>query len=110
MTSQKSFSNVESAKEFEMAESITADESVGDITISESITADESTGDITISAPAQSQELSQRNLEIVNTAIDSDVTQSPYSDLLIPFVIITVILGGLTVYYLWKSLKKSRLK
>ena len=93
--SQESFSNVESAKEFEMAESIVADESAGDIVAS---------------APAQSQELAQRNLEIVNAAIDSNVVQSPYSDLLIPFVIITVILGGLTVYYLWKSLKKSRLK
>ena len=95
ITSQESFSNVESAKEFEMAEPIVADESAGDIIAS---------------APAQPQDLAQRNLEIVNTVIDSDVVQSPYSDLLIPFVIITVILGGLTVYYLWKSLKKSRLK
>jgi len=95
MTSRESFSIEESAKEFEMAESIVADESAGDIVAS---------------APAQSQDLAQRNLEIVNAAINSDVVQSPYSDLLIPFVIITVILGGLTVYYLWKSLKKSRLK
>ena len=95
ITSQESFSSEESAKEFEMAESITADESAGDIIAS---------------APAQSQDLAQRNLEIVNAAIDSDVAQFPYSDLFIPFVIITVILGGLTVYYLWKSLKKSRLK
>jgi len=95
MTSQESFSIEESAKEFKMAESTAADESAGDIVAS---------------APAQSQDLAQRNLEIVNAAIDSDVVQSPYSDLLIPFVIITVILGGLTVYYLWKSLKKSRLK
>ena len=93
ITSQESFSNVESAKEFKMAESTTADESAEGIV-----------------ASAPSQDLAQRNLEIVNAAIDSDVVQSPYSDLLIPFVIITVILGGLTVYYLWKSLKKSRLK
>ncbi len=95
MTSRESFSIEESAKEFEMAESITADESAGGIVAS---------------APAQSQDLAQRNLEIVNATIDSDVAQSPYSDLLIPFVIITVILGGLTVYYLWKSLKKTRTK
>jgi len=95
MTSQESFSIEESAKEFEMAESTAADESAGGIVAS---------------APAQSQDLAQRNLEIVNTAIDSDVAQFPYSDLLIPFVIITVILGGLTVYYLWKSLKKTRTK
>jgi len=92
MTSQESFSSEESAKEFEMAESITADESVGSITASAPV-------------PAQSQELAQRNLEIVNTAIDSDVIHSSYSDLFIPFVIITVFLGGLTVYYLWKSVK-----
>jgi len=95
ITSQESFSSEESAKEFEMAEPITADESV------ESITA---------SAPAQSQEIAQRNLEIVNTAIDSDAVYSSYSDLFIPFVIVTIILGGLTIYYLWKSLKKSRSK
>jgi len=90
MTSQESFSSEESAKEFEKAESIAADESVGSITES---------------APAQ--ELAQRNLEIVNAVIDSDVVHSSYSDLFIPFVIITVILGGLTVYYLWKSVKSS---
>ncbi len=90
MTSQESFSSEESAKEFEKAESIAADESVGSITES---------------APAQSQELAQRNLEIVNAVIDSDVVRSSYSDFFIPFVIITVFLGGLTVYYLWKSVK-----
>ncbi len=95
MTSRESLSIEESAKEFEMAESTVADESAGGIVAS---------------APAQSQDLAQRNLEIVNAAIDSNVAQSTYSDLLIPFVIITVILGGLTVYYLWKSLKKSRTK
>ena len=72
------------------------------------IGADEAAEGIVASAPTQSQDLAQRNLEIVNAAIDSDVVQSPYSDLLIPFVIITVILGGLTVYYLRKSLKKSK--
>ncbi len=71
------------------------------------MSADESVGSITASAPvpAESQELAQRNLEIVNTAIDSDVIHSSYSDLFIPFVIITVFLGGLTVYYLLKSMK-----
>ena len=36
---------------------------------------------------------------------DSVVVRSSYSDFFIPFVIITVFLGGLTVYYLWKSVK-----
>jgi len=89
------FEMEESAKEFEMAESITAAESAGDIVAS---------------VPAPSQEITQGNLDIVNTANDANVEALAGSDLFIPFVIVTVILGGLTVYYLWKSLKKSRSK
>jgi len=89
------FESAESAKEFERAESITADEP---------------TSGIAVSAPAESQEFTQQNLEIVETAIDADGGIFVGSDLFIPFVIITVILGGLTIYYLWKSLKKSRSK
>jgi len=89
------FESAESAKEFERTESITADEP---------------TSGIAASAPAESQEFTQQNLEIVETAIDADGGIFVGSDLFIPFVIITVILGGLTVYYLWKSLKKSRSK
>ena len=89
------FESAESAKEFERAESITADEP---------------TSGIAASAPAESQEFTQQNLEIVETAIDADGGIFVGSDLFIPFVIITVILGGLTIYYLWKSLKKSRSK
>ncbi len=89
------FESAESAKEFERAESITADEP---------------TSSIAASAPAESQEFTQQNLEIVETAIDADGGIFVGSDLFIPFVIITVILGGLTIYYLWKSLKKSRSK
>ena len=89
------FESAESAKEFERTESITADEP---------------TSGIAASAPAESQEFTQQNLEIVETAIDADGGIFVGSDLFIPFVIITVILGGLTIYYLWKSLKKSRSK
>ena len=70
---------------------------------------DESAQSISASAPmiaeSESQGFTQRNLEIVETVIDSDVSTS--FDLFLPFVIITMILGGLTVYYFWK-LKKSK--
>ena len=89
------FESAESAKEFERTESITADEP---------------TSGIAASAPAESQEFTQQNLEIVETAIDADGGIFVGSDLFIPFVIITVIFGGLTIYYLWKLLKKSRSK
>jgi DNA-binding transcriptional ArsR family regulator len=70
---------------------------------------DESAESISASAPmaaeSESQDLTQRSLEIAETVIDSDVSTS--FDLSLPFVIITMILGGLTVYYLWE-LKKSK--
>jgi predicted transcriptional regulator len=70
---------------------------------------DESTRSISASAPmvaeSESQDFTQRSLDIAETVIDSDVSTS--LDLFLPFVILTVILGGLTVYHLWK-LKKSK--
>lgn len=91
------FESAESAKEFERTESITADEPTSGIAASSPV-------------PAESQEFTQQNLEIVETAIDADGGIFVGSDLFIPFVIITVIFGGLTIYYLWKLLKKSRSK
>ena len=55
-------------------------------------------------AESESQDFTQRSLDIAETVIDSDVSTS--FDLFLPLVILTVILGGLTVYHLWK-LKKS---
>jgi len=70
---------------------------------------DESAQSISASAPMiaelESQDSTQRNLEIAETVVDSDVSTS--FDLFLPLVILTVILGGLTVYHLWK-LKKSK--
>jgi len=89
--------SIESEKEFE---------------ISESISSDESAGSVTASAPTyaepESEELTQHNLEIAETITDGGLSSGP--DLFTSFVIITIILGGLTIYYLWKSLKKSRSK
>lgn len=65
--------------------------------------ADESSGSMIASAPmaeSEPQDFAQSSLDVAETALDSGI------DLFIPLVLITIILGGLTAYYLWK-LKKS---
>jgi len=97
MITSRQFSPIEeSGKELEMSESV----------------GDETAESIVSSAPmsAESEESIQQSLNVAETVIDTDGGAFTGSDLLIPFVILTVILGGLTVYYLWKSLKKSRSK
>lgn len=66
---------------------------------------DESAESMMASAPmaeSESQDLST-GMEITERAIDSGISGV---DLSIPFVIITIVLGGLTAYYIWK-LRKS---
>ena len=52
-----------------------------------------------------SEGFEEESLEIVGTALSSNELIT--TELFIPFVIITSILGGLTVYYLYKFFKKS---
>ncbi|MFB5636341.1 MAG: ArsR/SmtB family transcription factor [Nitrosopumilus sp.] len=70
---------------------------------------DESVRSLPASAPmvaeSESQELSQRGLDVAETIVDSEISVS--SELFLPFLIITIILGGLTVYYFWKFRKSS---
>ena len=70
---------------------------------------DETAQSISASAPmvaeSESQDFTQRSLEIAETVLDSDTSTN--FDLFLPLVIITIILGGMTGYYLWK-LKKSK--
>ena len=54
-------------------------------------------------AESDSQDSPQYGLDITENIVDSEITVN--SDLFLPFLIITVILGGITVYYLWKSRK-----
>jgi DNA-binding transcriptional ArsR family regulator len=56
-------------------------------------------------AESESQDIAERSMDVVNTAVNSDMTVN--SDFFLPFVAITVILGGLTVYYLWKFRKSN---
>lgn len=70
---------------------------------------DESMELISASAPmiaeSESQDIAERSMEVVNTAVNSDMTVN--SDFFLPFIAITIILGGLTVYYLWKFRKSN---
>ena len=71
---------------------------------------DESVRSLPASAPivaeSESQDVTQYSLEVAETIVNSEISVN--SDLFLPFLIITMILGGLTVYYLLKS-KKSNL-
>ncbi len=55
---------------------------------------------------AGSKDLKQDTLEIVDTTLTSNDLVNSTSELFIPLVIITIILGGLTVYYLYRFFKK----
>ena len=65
---------------------------------------DESAESMVASAPIAEPEDLLAGMEISQKAIDSGVSGT---DLSIPFVIITIILGGLTLYYFLKSRKNN---
>lgn len=77
----------------------------------QSLPPDESMESISTSSPmiaeSESQDIAERSMDVVNTAVNSEMSVN--SNFFLPFVVITIILGGLTVYYLWKS-RKSNLK
>jgi len=70
---------------------------------------DESMRSLVESAPmiseSESQELPKHSLDIAETVVDSELSVNP--DLFLPFLIVTIILGGITVYYFWKSRKSN---
>ena len=74
----------------------------------QSIPSDESLRSLPASAPmaaeSESQDIAQHSLDVAETMVNSEISAS--LDLFLPFVMITLILGGITVYYLWK-LRKS---
>jgi DNA-binding transcriptional ArsR family regulator len=69
---------------------------------------DESVRSLPASAPmiaeSESQDIAQYSLDVTATIVNSEISVN--SDLFLPFLIITIILGGVTVSYLWK-LRKS---
>ncbi len=75
----------------------------------QSVPIDESVRSLPASTPmaaeSESQEIPQRSLDVMETISDSEISVN--SDLFLPFLIITMVLGGITAYYFWKS-RKSR--
>ncbi|MBC8516291.1 MAG: winged helix-turn-helix transcriptional regulator [Nitrosopumilus sp.] len=67
---------------------------------------DESIRSLPASAPmmaeSESQDLSVSSLEYAKT-----IGESTNSELFLPLVTVTIILGGLTIYYFWKSRKSN---
>ena len=75
----------------------------------QSLPSDESVESISASSPmiaeSESQEIAQRSMDVVNTAVNSEMHYN--SDFFLPLVAITIILGGLTAFYVWKFRKSS---
>jgi len=74
----------------------------------QSTTMDESVRSLPASAPmveSESQDTAQYSLEVAETIVDSEISVN--SELFLPFLIITMILGGITAYYLWKFKKSN---
>jgi DNA-binding transcriptional ArsR family regulator len=97
-------------EESSMAKSIPMDESVESVVASAPMMA-ESQSEMEFDQGMEVQEFAQRNLEVTETIAETITetiteTQTASPDLFIPLIIITTILGGLTVFYLWKSFKK----
>jgi len=85
-------------------------ELIQDSDVSEFVSSVESAPMASKSAPASEVSRSldfDQSVELADKTLDSGVIVNSGSDLLIPLVIITVSLGSLFVYYLWK-LKKSK--
>ena len=74
-----------------------------------SLQSDESMESISTSSPmiaeSESQGMAERSMDVVNTAINFEMNVN--SDFFLPFIVITIILGGLTAYYLWKFRKSN---
>ena len=91
------------------------DSTDGEFSISESVESmrsapiDESARSLPASAPmiaeSESQEISKRSFDVAETLVDSEISVN--SDLFLPLLIITIILGGFTAYYFWKSRKSN---
>ena len=88
------------------SESIEMDESVDSVMASAPIS-EESGSQMQFEKRIEPQDFEQENLDIAETTINSNIGDLG-TDLFIPFVIATIILGGLTVYYLIKHLKTSK--
>ena len=90
-------------EESPMAKSAPLDESAESVAASAPMMG-EPESEMDVDQGIEVQEFAQRNLEITETMAE---TQTVSSDLFIPLIIVTAILGGLTVFYLLKFFKNN---
>ena len=58
-----------------------------------------------VTAESDLDDIAERSIDIVNDVANSEMIGN--SDFFLPFVVVTIILGGLTVYYFWKFRKSN---
>jgi len=102
-TNEMSLREFSSLEDSESSQYFTGDESANSITSSSPMA---KSIPQTIDDPEFPVDLTQEYVETSNTILSNNVAGST-SDLFLPLVIITVILSGLTFYYLYKYFKKS---
>lgn len=101
VASSRTMSPIEdSAKSIESSEFLAADESVS---ASAPVSAE---SQMDFEGIAESESMKEESIEVSELAISS--SELITTELFIPFVIITAILSGLTIYYLYKFFKKSQ--
>ena len=75
----------------------------------QSVQSDESMESISVPskmiAESESKDIAKRGMDVVNTAINSEL--NVVSDFFLLFIVIIIILGGLMAYYLWKFRKSN---
>lgn len=106
---EKQFSSsTKSNENFEMSDSVSHEMASSDgMIVSSPMMSSESESSSRTNQITESEEHVSRSLDTVEPIREVDSVMSANPDLFILFTILTVILGGLTVYYLWKFLKKS---
>ena len=95
------------SSQLESAKFLAKDESAEIVSASPTMAA-ESDSSIDMDTFVFSEDLEDQSLESVNVVTSSDELITSMTDLFVPFVIITLILGGLTAFYLYKYFKKSK--
>lgn len=101
--SNRGVSSIEESQKSEPSQFLAADESVTSPTASAPMIA-ESDSQIDLDAFESSESFEEESLKITENVLSSNELIT--TDLFFPFVIITSILGGLTIYYLYKFFKK----
>ena len=108
MISRQFSSSEESAKGSGVSESISVDEFAGSTKTSSPMSS-ETESQTEFDTISESEEFTQQDFDVVDSGINTDGGLIITSDLFLPFIVIGLILGGLSVYYLQKFFRKYSL-